>query len=254
LINFLKAKFMHHCATYVVPGKASFEYVRSYGAAEKNIFTAPNAVDTEFFAVRAESVRRDAATNRGILGLPSRFFLFVGRLVHDKGVFDLLRAYGALAPELRAEIGLVFVGDGAARPELEAQAKGIAPGTVTFPGFVHREVLARYYALADMFLFPTHSDPWGLVVNEAMACGLPVISTKVAGCIADLVDDLWNGRVIEPGDSHQLTAAMEELAGNALLRAQMGQHSRERILHYSPEACAAGIANAILSSRTISHE
>jgi glycosyltransferase involved in cell wall biosynthesis len=254
LINFLKAKFMHHCATFVVPGKASFEYVRNYGAAEKNIFTAPNAVDTEFFAKRAGLVRSDAATNRGMLGLPSRFFLFVGRLVHDKGVFDLLRAYGALAPELRSEIGLVFAGDGAARPELEMRAKGIAPGTVIFPGFVQREALAIYYALADMLLFPTHSDPWGLVVNEAMACGLPVISTNVAGCVADLVDDHWNGLLIESGDSQQLTLAMEELAGNAELRSQMGRHGRERILHYSPEACAAGIASAILSSGSISHE
>jgi glycosyltransferase involved in cell wall biosynthesis len=254
LVNFLKAKFIHQCAAFVVPGKASFEYVMNYGAPEENIFTAPNAVNTRFFAERAEAVRRDAPTYRRTLRLPSRFFLFVGRLVRDKGVFDLVQAYGTLAPELRAEVGLVLVGDGAARPDLERQAKMITPGTVFFPGFAQREQLASYYALAETFVFPTHTDPWGLVVNEAMACGLPIISTGVAGCVADLVEDRWNGRVIPQGDSESLAFALEELASNFAVRSRMGQRSHERILQNSPEACAAGIADAALSAESTLHE
>ena len=248
LIKFLKAEFMHQPAAFVVPGKASFEYVTSYGAPEEAIFTAPNAVDTKFFAERAEAVRRDEATHRRRLCLPSRFFLFVGRLVRDKGVFELLQAYAALAPELRAEIGLVLVGDGPARLELERRAQAVTPGAVLFPGFTHREELASYYALADLFVFPTYTDPWGLVVNEAMACGLAVISTAVAGCVPDLVEDGWNGRVIAAKDAARLAGVMAELAENFELRSRMAQHSRERIVHYSPEACAAGIANAVLGS------
>jgi glycosyltransferase involved in cell wall biosynthesis len=253
LVEFLKARFMHGCDQFIVPGKAAFEYVINYGAPEESIFTAPNAVDTKFFAERTEAVRRDAATYRRMLRLPSRFFLFVGRLVREKGVFDLLEAYDTLAPNLRSEIGLVFMGDGAARSELEQQARAIAPGTILFPGFAQREQLASYYALAEMFVFPTHTDPWGLVVNEAMACGLPVICTPVAGCVSDLVEDRWNGRVVMARESQQLAFAMEELANNAELRSQMGQRSRERILRYSPEACAAGIANAVLSAEPIFH-
>ena len=67
-------------------------------------------------------------------------------------------------------------------------------------GFAQREQLPAYYALADVFVFPTHTDPWGLVVNEAMACGLPVISSDAAGCAADLVESGWNGRVFPAGD------------------------------------------------------
>ena len=254
LIRFLKAKFMSRCFAFVVPGKASFEYVMSYGAPVESIFIAPNAVDHAFFTERAEVVRRDAALHRRMLRLPSRFFLFAGRLVRDKGVFDLLRAYAALAPELRTEIALVLVGDGAARSELERQANAIFPGTVFLPGFAQREQLASYYALAEMLVFPTHTDTWGLVVNEAMTCGLPVISSDVAGCVADLVEDHWNGRVVAARDSQQLALAMRELAGSARLRSLMGQRSRERIVHYSPEACAAGIANAVLSSESPFHE
>ncbi len=76
----------------------------------------------------------------------------------------------------------------------------IIPGAVCFPGFAQREDLAGLYALAEALVLPTHSDPWGLVVNEAMACGLPIIVSSVAGCAADLVEDGWNGYVVPPRD------------------------------------------------------
>ena len=247
LIESLKTKFMHRCSAFIVPGKSAFEYLRNYGVPEEIIFTAPNAVDIELFARRAEAARKDAERRRQALQLPSLFFLFVGRLVPEKGVFDLLQAYGTLAPELRAKIGLVFVGDGDARSKLYERAAAVAPGTVVFAGFAQREQLASYYALAEALVFPTHTDTWGLVVNEAMACGLPVISTDAAGCTADLVENNWNGRVIRAGDTSQLASAMEELARDEELRSRMGQRSTERILRYSPEAWAASVAGAVLS-------
>jgi glycosyltransferase involved in cell wall biosynthesis len=254
LKKFLKTRFIHRSSAFVVPGRSSFEYLRSYGAPEEIIFTAPNAVDTELFSRRAEVARKEAAMHRQALRLPARFFLYVGRLVREKGVFDLLQAYGRLAPELRAGTGLVFVGDGVARQELSQRAGTITPGSVEFAGFAQREQLASYYALAEALVFPTHTDPWGLVVNEAMACGLPVISTDAAGSTADLVEDNWNGRVVRAGDTTQLASAMKELAGDGELRSRMGQRSRERILRYSPEAWAAGIAEAVLSCGGSNHE
>jgi glycosyltransferase involved in cell wall biosynthesis len=247
LIESLKAKFMNSCQGFVVPGKSSFEYVRSYGVAAEDIHSAPNAVDIGFFANHADQVRGQAEVYRQTLGMPSRYFLFVGRLVEEKGVFDLIEAYGSLAPELRARIALIFVGEGAARQELERRAAAISPGSVQFTGFAQREQLAGYYALAEAFVFPTHSDPWGLVVNEAMACGLAVITSDAAGCTADLVEDRWNGRVVSAGDVDQLRSAMNELACNLEMRCRMGQRSRERIQSYSPEACAAGFVSAALS-------
>jgi len=249
LIEFLKTRFLRGCDAFVVPGKSSAEYLRNYGVSEEMIFTAPNAVDTKFFAQRAEAIRRDATVHRQALGLPVRFFLFAGRLVPEKGIFDLLRAYEALAPEVRKETGLVFVGDGAARSELLQRAAVIRPGSIHLAGFAQREHLAACYALADALVFPTHTDRWGLVVNEAMACGLPVISSAAAGCVADLVGSGWNGRVVSAGDVGQLASAMNELACDAALRSLMGRRSRERIQQYSPEAWAAGMANAVLPRR-----
>ena len=242
--EFLKTRFLRSSDSFVVAGKSSAEYLRTYGVPEEMIFTAPNAVDTQLFVHRAAEIRRDAEGHRQALGLPTRFFLFVGRLVQEKGIFDLLRAYGALAPEIRTEMGLVYVGDGVARSALVKCAATINPGSIQVSDFAQRERLAAYYALADVFVFPTHTDPWGLVVNEAMACGLPVISSDAAGCVADLVEDGWNGRVVLASDVAQLTSAMNELGRDAELRSIMGERSRKRIQRYSPEAWAAGMASA----------
>jgi glycosyltransferase involved in cell wall biosynthesis len=125
----------------------------------------------------------------------------------------------------------------------------IHPGRVDFVGFLQREQLARCYALAEMFVLPTHSDTWGLVVNEAMACGLPIVCTDVAGCVRDLVQDGWNGITFPAGNTAALTGAMMKLSSDGALRCLMGSRSKERILRYSPEACASGIAEAVLESR-----
>ncbi|MGA8493479.1 MAG: glycosyltransferase family 4 protein [Terriglobales bacterium] len=249
LVELLKTGFLRRCNSFVVPGTSSIEYLRHYGVPEEMIFIAPNAVDTDFFARRAEVIRRDPAVHRKALQLPARFFLFTGRLIPEKGIFDLLRAYGALAPELRKEMGLVFVGDGVARPALEQCAAAIHPGSVHFAGFAQRERLPAYYALAEALIFPTHSDTWGMVVNEAMACGLPVVSSTAAGCVADLIENQWNGRVFSTGDVGQLTSAMDELARDVDLRSRMAQRCRERIQHYSPEAWATGMARAMQPHR-----
>lgn len=254
LIEFLKKRFIRSCNAWVVPGQSSFRYVMSYGTLEENIFTAPNAVDTALFSQGAAAVRQDDARQRQALQLPARFFLFVGRLVPEKGVLDLLEAYGKLTPDLRAAVGLVFVGEGPERATLVRRAMQIEPGQVRCAGFVHREQLVSYYALAETFVFPSHTDTWGLVVNEAMACGLPVISSEAAGCTTDLVQDGWNGRVVRRGDVAELASAMQQIASDADLRASMGSHSKERILRFSPEACAAGITRAAISSAMPGHE
>jgi glycosyltransferase involved in cell wall biosynthesis len=245
LVEFMKERFLGMCGAFVVPGKASLQYLKDLGIAENRIFSAPNAVDIRFFATSAEAARRDEFKVCARLSLPSRYFLYVGRLVRAKGVFELVEAYSQLDDEIRAKVGLVFVGDGPERSELMERTSRTAPGTVQYHGFVHREGLPEFYALADALIFPTHSDTWGLVVNEAMSCGLPVIVTSVAGCGLDLVQDGWNGFVVPPGDSSQLAAAMARLAGSPEMRMEMGLRGRERIEAYSPAAWADGLVRAM---------
>jgi glycosyltransferase involved in cell wall biosynthesis len=244
----LKSNFVARCERFVVPGKTSGEYLESLGSEHKDIFIAPNAVDNAWFKTRSDEIRSRAAEFRESLGLPPRYVLFSGRLVSQKGVFDLLEAYAKLENDTRAQIGLVFAGDGVCRTELEQRAKRISPGLICFPGFAHREKLAGLYALAEALILPTHSDPWGLVVNEAMACGLPIIVSSVAGCSADLVKDGWNGYVVPPGDSDKLSAAIDSLVRQPELRERMSARSMEWIQNYSPQACASGLARAAIGA------
>ncbi len=245
LVESLKAEFLGKCSGFVVPGRSALEYLRSHKINEEFIFTAPNAVDNDLFAGAAAVARRDATARRRELNLPSRYFLFVGRLVREKGVFDLLSAYAKLGQDVRQQVGLVFVGDGVSRRQLEEQATSIAPGVIEFAGFAHREHLAAYYALADALVLPTYTDTWGLVVNEAMACGLPVILSRAAGCAADLVKENWNGLLVSPRDVSGLISAMTSLANQPDLGLRMGARSVQHISQYSPEQWSIAIAGAV---------
>ncbi len=244
LAPLVKRLFVRNCRAFVVPGKSSFEYVQSMGAPAEKIHTAPNAVDNQLFATLARSTRERDQQSRSELDLPSRYFLYAGRIIPEKGIFHLIEAYAQLPPDLRSQIGLVFVGEGSAKKELMECAAKIHPGSVIFPGFAQREQLASFYALAEVLVFPTLSDPWGLVVNEAMACGLPIISTDVAGCTADLVQHGQNGFVIAANHVDQLTEAMSAFARDQKLASRMGASSARLIESFSPESCAAGLAGA----------
>jgi len=245
LVEFLKGEFLRKCSGFVVPGRSALEYLCAHKIKSDDIFMAPNAVDNDLFATAAARVRQNADGRRQELGLPDRYFLFVGRLVPEKGVFDLLSAYAKLDAAVRQQAGLVFVGDGASRRRLEERAASIVPGVIRFSGFAQREQLAAYYALAQVLILPTYTDTWGLVVNEAMACGLPVILSRAAGCAADLVKDEWNGLLVPPGDVPALAAAMKSLADQPQQCLTMGAHSRQHIFHYSPVEWATGLTRAV---------
>jgi glycosyltransferase involved in cell wall biosynthesis len=245
----LKSNFVSRCAGFIVPGKASSRYLGSYGVPAYKMSVAPNAVDNLFFEKESAAAQKNDATLRLALGLPPRYFLFSGRLVPEKGIFDLLRAYSVLSEELKREVGLVFVGDGPARSALVRESSH-SSGTIVFAGFAQRVQLAAYYGLADALVFPTHTDPWGLVVNEAMACGLPVICSDAAGCAEDLVHKS-NGRIFPRHDVAGLAEAITELASDGDLRRRMGQNSRQIIARCSPEICAAGIAEAVFAREAV---
>jgi glycosyltransferase involved in cell wall biosynthesis len=243
-VEFMKVRFSRLCKAFVAAGKSSRDYLICIGAPDERIFTAPDAVDVRLYATLADKARQRVAEVRARYDLPPRYFLCVGRLVPEKGVFDLLAAYARLEEGEQSQIGLVFAGDGASRFQLEERA-AVVPGCVRFCGFVHREELAELYALAEALVFPTHSDPWGLVVNEAMACGLPIIASEVAGCVPDLVENAENGFIVPPGNVGELVRAMRTLLSNPTITRKMGARSALQIQAHTPEACAEGLSKAV---------
>lgn len=214
----------------IVPGTASAQYVERLGARPERVVVAPNAVDMRFFSLYERDARRPEARCK---------FLYVGRLHPAKGLDTLLNAWRLLGSHLTS---LTIVGDGPARSHLTRRVTLEGLSSVHFAGHLNREGLANEYASADVFVFPSLSDPWGLVLNEAMAFGLPIVTTSAPGATDDLVRDGWNGFVVPLGDAITLAKAMQELERDPIRRTEMGKRSLEHISEFVPERCAKGLA------------
>jgi len=246
--EWMKRFFVRRCSGYVVPGVSQRRYLTSLGAEEGRIWTAPNSVETEIFRDAAEALQSEKGEIRKALGLTEDVILYVGRMVDEKGVPDLIDAFEIIS-RLMPSANLVLVGDGPDEAKYKQLCRQRNIKKVFFLGFQQRENLPRYYAIANVFVFPTHSDPWGLVINEAMLAGLPVVCSRSAGAAEDLIRHEQNGFVYDPGDVKSMAGYISRLLKNTELAKQMGQYSRAIIANYMPEDMAAGIKDAILEKK-----
>jgi glycosyltransferase involved in cell wall biosynthesis len=192
---------------------------------------APDRIVLGLQVVPSEQLPPPAA-DRSQLGLTGRtVVLYVGYFVARKGVRHLIRAFQTVAGENDV---LALLGSGPEEPTLRLMSHG--DSRILFPGYLDGPEKSSWYAAADVFVLPTLHDPWGLVVNEAMAFGLPILITEAAGCVPDIVKDKENGIVIPAGDVNALSAALAHLLNNADLRQRMGQRSRAIIADYTTQA------------------
>ncbi|MGE0877999.1 MAG: glycosyltransferase family 4 protein [Acidimicrobiia bacterium] len=221
----------------------------AYGARPDRIFSVPYAVDNEFFASHgalADDERRALAEELGLD--PDRpVILYASKLQQRKRPVDLLEAYKRLAgPGGREPVPyLLFVGDGEERERLESLAAATGWDSIRFLGFRNQQELPSLYALATVFVLPSEREPWGLVVNEVMATGKPVIVTDDVGCAPDLVHDGENGFVVRVGDVPRLAESLEAICARPDLARRMGQASRRIIERHDYHADVEGIREAV---------
>ncbi|MFN8709109.1 MAG: glycosyltransferase, partial [Planctomyces sp.] len=140
-----------------------------------------------------------------------KYFLATNRFIHRKNLAGLLNAFLIFLQE--SEVAdlwdLVLLGDGPQKEELLKLVSHLnLESRVHFPGFQSYSDICRWYAFADVFIHPALSEQWGLVVNEAMAAGLPTIVSSACGCVPDLVVHGATGMTFDPQQPHQLTALM----------------------------------------------
>lgn len=232
-----------------VPGPDGAEYARSYGLPGDRMWPVTQSVDVALYA-RARSVSRDRrAELRSGFGASGCAFLYVGRLWNGKGIADLLEAFRRVRAE-NPDVSLLIAGDGQDADELKGRAAGIAG--IRWVGFVQPTELPDLYAAADVLVFPTLGDPNGLVVEEAMAAGLPVISTSAAGDIRSRLPDGRAGYVVSPGAPAELAARMHELADDPDLRMRLGEEAAALAQRAAPEYYAQDFirfADGILAKR-----
>jgi glycosyltransferase involved in cell wall biosynthesis len=244
----LKGRIVAAFDAALVAGTRSREYLGRLGLGSTRCFEPWDVVDNAHFAAGAAAARSLGPAGREKLGLPARYFLCVARFVPKKNLARLLEAFGRYSREAGPNgWSLVLSGSGPLEGDLRSQASrdGSAP-KVLFTGFLQYGDLPCLYGLAEALVLPSLSDQWGLVVNEAMAAGLPVLVSNRCGCATDLVREKGNGLTFDPENAEALASAMADMAGlSPEARERMARESAKIISNYTPEAFAAGLGKAV---------
>lgn len=233
----------HYDAAFAA-GERAAAYLQMMGFPREKIWTGYDVVDNQAFSAVAELARQDAPVLRSRRNLPEKFFLFVGRFAPEKNLLRLVEAYASYRRAAGVEAwGLVLVGGGPQEAQLHQKTQGIQG--VVFAGSHRPDELGRYYGLASCLILPSVSETWGLVVNEAMAAGLPVIVSHRCGCVAELVRPGFNGYVVDPLDVDGMARTMAVMSSTLVDCASMGEASRRIVALYTPETWANSLADCI---------
>lgn len=233
----------------LVGGPRHRDYLIELGLPDERIALGYNAVDNALYASNAEHARNDP---QGRIGIPrSDYFLAVSRFVPEKNLPLLIQAF-AQYRSASSEAGkwdLVLCGDGPGAEDVRSavEQSGLAHA-IHLPGFLQAGDLSRWYAFASAFVHPSLLEPWGLVVNEAAACGLPLLVSDRAGCAETLVPDPpgTTGWRFDPHDLDALTAALAQIAGvPEAERLAMGRKASEVVSAWGPARFADGVMEAL---------
>jgi len=213
-------------------GKRSAEYFQYFGA--RNIVISPHFVDNAWFAEKAESARKQRKQIRSEWGIDENafVFLFAGKFEPKKRPLDIIQALNKIVNQKKT---LLMVGDGVLKSECEALAKQ-NNSPVFFTGFLNQNEIPKAYAVSDCIVLCSDGrETWGLVVNEAMACGLPAIVSEECGCVPDLIIQGKTGYSYPCGDISALSKYMIYLADNPEKTRSLGSAAFKHIQKYSVE-------------------
>jgi glycosyltransferase involved in cell wall biosynthesis len=226
------------CLAY---GKLSAEYFRFYGA--QKVVISPHFVNNAWFAEQASRAReeRNLIRSRWELEQDAFVFLFAGKFSKWKQPLFPIEAIARLKELEMEKIALLMVGDGELRQkcELIARKKELP---VRFTGYLNQSRMPQAYAASDCLLLSTDpGETWGLVVNEAMACGLPAIISTASGCAPDLIIEGSTGYTYKPNDIAMLSGLMAQLAKNPALTQKLGLSAFRHVQNYSVNSASAAL-------------
>ncbi len=249
MIKFLPYRwFLPMVDGHLFVGQRNKEYLKHFGVRDDHLFHCPHFVDNHFFAMRAqESI--DNGRNEAIrkqLDIPKDAFvaIFVGKLISKKNPLDFLHAV-MNTNESGRPIHAIVVGSG----PLEQECRNLTEpcSRIHYAGFQNQTQLPAYYSAADVLVLPSDgTETWGLVVNEAMACGTPCIVSTSCGCSPDLIEDGVSGFVYPENDIARLTAILRQMSGRDIGSLQQARHAAvERVATHSITIASTAIINTI---------
>jgi glycosyltransferase involved in cell wall biosynthesis len=249
--NYIKEKLksfwikrFYSCA--FVSGARAASYLETLNYPGNRIWRGYSVVDNSHFSRYLDN--DGVSAKLGLDGLPDKYFLYVGRFSPEKNLARLLHAYKAYVDKAGSgSWSLVLLGGGPQEQELRRLCEKLGLEKVYWPGFKQIDELPLYYASASAFVLPSLLEPWGLVVNEAMAAGLPVIVSNNCGCVLDLVDQGINGAIIDPYDVGDIAIKMFRFSliftDSDLV--SMGKASRRIIANHSIITWAKTLADCV---------
>jgi len=258
---------------FLYVGQRNREYLTYHGVPAEKMFFVPHFVDNSRFAAQAEVVRGQRSEIRRRWGIPedALCILFCAKFIPKKRPLDLIKAAQLLLrahPELN--VHLLFVGSGELGMELrancnvifDAESSGISINrqlitnnqkpSASFAGFLNQTEISKAYVAADCLVLPSdYRETWGLVVNEAMVCGLPAIVSDAIGCVPDLIDEGRTGFTFEVGNSSHLAQRLKDFVELKHRGYNFRGAMAERICDYSIKAAVNGTIDAVeaISSR-----
>lgn len=245
-LEWIKSRIVRRYDGVIAAGTTSADYMHYLGQPRDRIFTGYDVVDNDYFMHASQHVRQASSDWREKLALPDKYFLVVARLVPKKNLMCLLRAYHRYRQHHPSGWGLVICGEGPLRAEIEWLIRQLDIPDVVLAGFVQIDTLPVYYALASALVLASTEEQWGLVINEAMACGLPIICSRSAGASYDLVRDGENGYIIEPTSVESLCTALSKMTSLSVVdRAVMGELSLKFIADWSLDRFADSVRQAL---------
>ena len=237
LKELLKKSILQLADGFICFGKSSADYLKKLGIDSSEILTKKAAiVDDEILLENFQKGLSTRQQRKEVLGLPKYNFVYVGRMSEEKNLSLLIETFGQLKAQ---EWGLILLGEGSQKSALQILASQYE-NIFFLDGVVWYNVPIGL-ALADVFVLPSLSEPWGLVVNEAMVCGMPVVVSEVCGCVDDLVIEGKNGFVFDPNNQKKLTEILQYFIENLAKINEMGEASTQLIEPFSAEKVAKEI-------------
>lgn len=249
----VKSRLVSLCDAALVAGPPHASYVQRLGMPPDRIHLGYDVVDNRHFAEGAASARLVAQRARAEHGLPRRYILASARFIRKKNLSTLVAGYAQARRSTSSEKpDLVMLGDGEEKESIlaVARAEGVERW-LHLPGYRGYGALPTYYGLADAFVLVSIREQWGLVVNEAMASGLPVVVSEPCGAARTLLNDGVNGFVVDP-DARSIGTTLNRLFSmDTEELAKMGRRAASTISEWGPERFANSLIAAFGSAAAL---
>ena len=251
--EFLKKALVEHCAAGLVGGSSHRGYLVRLGMPGDAIFLGYDAVDNEHFASGAQQALENQEQLRTQHNLPRQYFLVSSRLVARKNIPAVLEAYAeCLRTSAGTDWDVVVIGDGPERDSLAKLTNNLGlEGRVQWRGAVPYSELPMFYGLAGALVLPSLVEQWGLVVNEAMASGIPAVVSSRCGSAREMFQGDLRQLVLDPGDRGALVTVMLRLILQTDFRERMAAMCQQKVADYGPDRFAAGFSAAVERAKAV---